>query len=522
MLDRKRIMSDLILTNANVITMNQASPRAQLIATRDGRILAVGRNEDLSRLKKQGAEVIDCKRKTVLPGFIDCHCHLLAFAEGLVTLDLTPAKSIRSIADIQATIRRESRDAAPGMWIKGKGYNEFYLTEKRHPSRWDLDVATTVHPIKLTHRSSRAHVLNSLALKLVGISNETADPPEGLIDRDIETGEPTGLLYGMGDYLAKSIPPIGPEQLEHGIKLASRQLSCLGITSIHDASPRNNLERWGMFQRWIAEGHLQQRATLLLGYEGFKAYRKHAFSSSIADDQLRVGGVKIIVHETTGQLSPSRKQLNEMVSEVHEAGLQAVLHAIEGKAVEAACDAIEYTLERSHRSDHRHRIEHCSVCPESLARRIASLGIRVVTQPSFIYYNGERYRRTVPDENLKCLYPIATLMKNGVKAIGSSDFPIVPPNPVMGIYAAVSRKAENGDVVLPEESISALEAVRMYTYYAAEVSYEETIKGSIMPGRLADLVVLSDDPTKLPPDEIKEIQVEVTILKGKIVWNGMG
>ncbi len=211
-----------------------------------------------------------------------------------------------------------------------------------------------------------------------------------------------------------------------------------------------------------------------------------------------------------------------MVHDVHEAGLQAVLHAIEGKAIEAACDAIEYTLGRSHRSDHRHRIEHCSVCPEPLARRIASLGIRVVTQPSFIYYNGERYLKTVPDVNLKHLYPIATLMKHGVKVSGSSDFPIVPPNPMMGIYAAVSRKAENGDVVLPEESISALEALRMYTDYAAEVSYEEMIKGSIMPGRLADLVVLSDDPTKLPPDEIKDIRVEMTILNGEIVWDTMG
>jgi predicted amidohydrolase YtcJ len=515
-------MSDLILTNANVITMDQASPRAQLVVIKDGRILAVGRNEDLGQSRQDSRHVIDVRGKTVLPGFIDCHCHFLAFAEGLVTLDLKPGDTMRSISDLQAKIRRESRDAAPGTWIKGKGYNEFYVAEKRHPSCWDLDAATTVHPIKLTHRSGRAHVLNSLALKLVGISKETADPPEGLIDRDIKTGEPTGLLYGMGDYLARTIPPVDHKQMERGIRLASRQLCSLGVTSIHDASPRNDPDRWGMFQQWMEEGLLQQRVSLILGYEGFKAYRKHAFSSSIADDQLRVGGVKIIVHETTGRLSPSRKQLNEMVRDVHEAGLQAVLHAIEGKAVEAACDAIEYSLERSRRSDHRHRIEHCSVCPESLARRIASLGIGVVTQPSFIYYNGERYLRTVPGANLKCLYPIATLMKNGVKVIGSSDFPIVPPDPVVGIYAAVSRKAENGEVVLPEERISALEALRMYTDYAAEASYEEMIKGSIKPGRLADLVILSDDPTKLTPDEIKEIRVEMTILKGEVVWDTMG
>ena len=515
-------MIDLILTNANGITMDPACPRAQLIAIKDGRILTVGRNEDLGQLKQAGRGVVNLKGKTVLPGFIDAHCHLLGFAESLVTSDLKPGNNIRSISDLQAAIRQEARDTAPGTWIKGKGYNEFYFAEKRHPSRRDLDAVTTAHPVKLTHRSGRAHVLNSLALKLAGITRETGDPPEGLIDRDIETGEPTGLLYGMGDYLVKAIPPIDLGQMERGMKLASDQLSSLGITSIHDASPPNNLARWEMFERWMEEGFLQQRVSLILGREGFKEYQEHVFSSSMGENRLRVGGVKIIVHETTGRLSPSQEELNEMVYGVHEAGLQAVLHAIEGKAIEAACDAIEYALERSRRSDHRHRIEHCSVCPAPLAQRIASLGIRVVTQPPFIYYNGERYLRTVPDVNLGHLYPLATLMGNGVKVIGSSDFPVVPPDPMMGIYAAVSRKAENGDTVLPEEGISALEALRMYTVYAAEVSYEETIKSSIAPGRLADLVVLNGDPTNVAPDEIEGIKVEMTILKGEVVWNTMG
>ena len=178
-------MIDLILTNANGITMDPACPRAQLIAIKDGRIRAVGRNENLGQLKQGSRSVVNLKGKTVLPGFIDAHCHFLGFAEGLVTLDLQPGNNIRSISDLQAAIRQESRDRVPGTWIKGKGYNEFYLAEKRHPSRRDLDAVTTAHPVKITHRSGRAHVLNSLALKLVGITRETGDPPEGLIDRDI-------------------------------------------------------------------------------------------------------------------------------------------------------------------------------------------------------------------------------------------------------------------------------------------------------------------------------------------------
>lgn len=514
-------MVDLILHNANVITMNPAFPRAQWVAIQDGRILSVGRNEDLDIPRQKNTNVINGKGKTILPGFIDPHCHLLAFAESLITLNLNPKNNISSISDIQTKIREVSQGLPPGTWIRGRGYNEFYLTEKRHPTRWDLDAATVVHPIKLTHRSGRAHVLNSLGLKLVGISKGTADLPEGLIDRHIETGEPTGLLFGMGDHLSKAVPPINHNQMEHGIKLASAELCSLGITSIHDASPRNNLKRWEMLRDWKNDGILKPRISMILGLEGFNEYQRNKFPAHVGENQLYPGGVKIIVHETTGQLSPSQEELNEMVLQIHRSGFQAVLHAIEERTIEAACFAIEYALKKIPKSDHRHRIEHCSVCSPSLAKRLASLRIIVVTQPSFIYYNGERYLRTVPSENLKHLYPIATLIKHGVKVAGSSDCPIAPANPLMGIYSAVSRRAENGELVLAEERISSWEALQMYTNFAAETTFEETTKGSIAPGKLADLAILSGDPAEFPIDVIKDIEVEMTVLNGEILWDKM-
>jgi hypothetical protein len=208
-----------------------------------------------------------------------------------------------------------------------------------------------------------------------------------------------------------------------------------------------------------------------------------------------------------------------MVNNIHQSGFQAILHAIEETVIEAACSAIEYALKKFPKLDHRHRIEHCSVCPPSLAKRLASLGIIVVTQPSFIYYSGERYLRTVLSNQLKCLYPIATLMRSEVTVAGSSDCPIAPTNPLMGIYAAVSRIADSGEKILPEERITPLEALKMYTENAAKASFEEKNKGTISPGKLADLVVLNGDPTKLPIDEIKDIDVEMTILDGEIVWD---
>lgn len=514
-------MTDLILFNANVITMNPSFPKAEFMAIQDSKIQNVASGGDFGGLINSKTKVIDCHGKTVLPGFIDAHVHFHGFSERLTSIDLSPRNNVRSISDIRDKISQISKALPSGTWIRGAGYNEFYLAEKRHPTRSDLDMATSTHPIKLTHRSGRAHVLNSLALRLVNLSKETADPTDALIDRDIQTGEPTGLLYGMGNHLAKFIPPIGHDQMEQGVKLANQQLSSLGITSIHDASPRNNLSRWKMFQHWIERGLLRSRVCMALGAEGYEEYRNHPFQTRIDENRLRVQGLKIILHETTGQLYPTQEELNEMVLDIHRSGLQAVLHAIEGKTIEAACDAIAYALKKSPRADHRHRIEHCSVCTPSLAKRLASLGITVVTQPSFIYYNGDRYLKTVPKPNLEHLYPLSTLVKNGVAVAGSSDCPVVPANPIIGIYSAVSRKTEAGDFVLSDEQITPLEALKMYTQDAAKATYEEKVKGSVEPGKLADLVVLSGDPTKLPLNEIKDIKVEMTILDGKVVWDQM-
>jgi predicted amidohydrolase YtcJ len=311
------------------------------------------------------------------------------------------------------------------------------------------------------------------------------------------------------------------DQIKEGVKLATRELCASGITSIHDASPRNDFNRYNSIKQFKEDNLLKPRVTLILGKDGFEEYRRNFFLLPVDEDQVSIRGVKIILHETTGQLSPPQTELNEMVLDIHRLGLQAVLHAIEGRTIEAACEAVEYALQTSPKQDHRHRIEHCSVCPPPLAKRIASLGMMVVTQPSFIFYNGNRYLRTVPDSNLRNLYPVGTLMKNGVSVVGSSDCPIAPANPLIGIYAAVSRKTDAEETLLPEEGIPAMEALRIYTHDAARASFEEKIKGSIAPGKLADLVVLNGDPTELPVDEIKDIGVEMTILDGEIVWNKM-
>jgi predicted amidohydrolase YtcJ len=472
----------------------------------------------MHELRRKKTEVIDCMGKTVVPGFIDAHCHLAAFAESLVCIDLSPQEGTRSLADMRGKIRTYYADRPRDTWIRGKGYNEFYLKEKRHPNRHDLDKAASLHPVKLTHRSGHAHVLNSLGLKLVGITAESGDPPDGLIDRDLETGEPTGILFGMGNYLAKKIPPLDDDEMKQGVRLANEKLLSLGVTSIQDATSHNDIRCWNMFRQWKSEGIFRPGVTMMSGMKGFDEYKKQMYQSFSNEIGLRLSGVKIIVHEITGDLEPSQKRLNEMVFEIHKAGFQAALHAVEERTIEAACDAIEYALKQLPRQDHRHRIEHCSVCPSALAKRISDLGIMVVTQPAFLYYGGDRYLETVPSEQLKNLYTIGRLIKNNIRVAGSSDFPIVKPNPFIGIYAAATRMSEKGKPVLPEEGIERFEALRMYTQMAAAASFEEHLKGSIAIGKNADLAVLSSDPTTIDADAIKSIKVEMTIINGEIAY----
>ncbi len=512
-------MIDLILLNANIITLDPKQKRAHLVAIRKNRIHAVADNDAQKYLKHTHTQVIDCNGKTVIPGFCDAHFHLRSSAASLVTLDLSDQVKVKSISDVQTRIREFSKKLAPAMWIRAAGYHEFYLAEKRHPTRGDLDKAAPQHPVRLAHQSRHVHVLNSLALDQVGISRYTPDPPGGLIDRDLNSGEPTGILFEMNDFLSKRIPPLDESELNRGVKLINQNLLSMGITSIQDASSHNDVKQWKMLSSLKEGGVFLPRISMMLGMQGFSNLEKSDFSCSTDKDQLRPGAVKIILDETTGQLYPPQSELNRLVLEIHRAGLQVAMHAIEEPAVESACNAIEFALQKAPNSDHRHRIEHCSICSPSLAKRIASSGIMVVTQPPFIYYNGDRYLETVSNHQLQHLYSIGTLLKNGVTVAASSDSPIVAPDPLAGIYAAVSRRSKAGKQVLPKEQINPLDALQMYTTNAAKATFDETKKGSITPGKLADLVVLNGDPTKLPADEIKDLEVEMTILDGKIVWD---
>jgi predicted amidohydrolase YtcJ len=296
------------------------------------------------------------------------------------------------------------------------------------------------------------------------------------------------------------------------------QLLRSGITSVQDASYLNGVDQLKEFRAWKENGLFRPRIDTMLGARFLDKNETEECRSAMAGTDPRVTGVKIILDETTGELHPAQPELDKMVLQAHQKGFQVAIHAIEKTAVESASRAIENALQQFPRTDHRHRIEHCSVCDPVLAKRLASLGVMVVTQPAFIYYNGDRYLKTVPRQDLAYLYPLKTLLENGLSIAASSDFPIDPPNSLIGLYSAVTRRSKTGEVVSEKQAVPPWAALSMYTRHAARATFDEGIRGSIAPGKAADLIMLSGDPTRVPPEDIKEIKVEMTMIGGEIAW----
>jgi hypothetical protein len=515
--------ADLILYNADVITLDPKKPKAELVVAKDGRIIWVGGK---GRLRHFIGDSIDCQGKTLVPGFVDAHCHIMAFAANFSRVDCSPfvisphlsAPLVASIADIKDRIRQQAQKQPEGTWIRAGGYNEFYLVEQRHPNRYDLDEVAPRHPVKLVHRTQHACVLNSLALSMVGISRETQEPPGGMIDRDLETGEPNGILYDMNSHIDSRIPPLSFEELEKGVKLANREYLSCGITSLGDTTVTNGPAEWVMLKKMHERGYLKPRLTIMLGLRHFDTILKNGFTPRYGDDGVRMGALKEVLNQTRGPLHPPKEELVPNVLRAHKAGYQVAMHAFDLFTISAAIDAVENALKHYPREDHRHRVEHCAFSPQELIQRLKDNHMMVVTQPSFVYYGGERYLKTVPQGLRELLYRVGSFITNSIETVGSSDNPVVPINPLIGIYTAVTRKTETGEVLLLEERVSPVAALEMYTKAGAYASFDEDIKGTISVGKLADFALLNANPLRVPENEIKDIKVEMTVIDGRVVW----
>jgi len=514
--------ADLIFKNADVITVDGKQPKSDFVAVKGNKILVTGSKDSLNDFTGPNTRFIDCEGKTLLPGFNDAHCHIFSLLRKLTGVDLS-APEIKSINDIQAAIKAKTVKKPSGEWVTGTDYNEFYLAEKRQPTRWEIDEVSPDNPVMITHRSLHGCVLNSKALALAGITIETPELPGTMIDRDVtKGGEPNGFLAEMVGYIREQVmPPISGQELKSGIKLANEQYLAQGLTSLQDATYVNDLKRWRKYCEFKDKGTLKSRVYMMSGIDTLPEFQNAGLGFGAGDDNLRLGAVKIVPTIITEKMHPAPEELNALVLGIHQAGFQLAIHGVQSQMVDAIICSYEYlqSVTPDFRA-RRHRIEHCSECPPPLMERLKKLQTVVVTHPSFTYFSGDRYLATVEKDVIPWLYRTGTLVKSGLTVGGGSDSPIVPNSPMMGIYGAVTRLTSAGQELNPAEKLTAAEVIKMYTLNAAYASHEENIKGSISPGKLADMVLLSGNPTKVSAEEIKDIKVQMTVIGGKVVWEG--
>lgn len=515
--------ADLILMNGNIITFNPAQPNAQAVAVKQGKLMAVGTTKQILAYESEETRKIDVSNKTVVPGFIDAHIHGASFGRSFSQIRLRDAKSIE---DIQQEVTRWTEKTAEGQWIIGRGWDQDKLPDRQFPSRFHLDRAAPSHPVLLVRVCGHVGVANSEALRLAGITKETEPPPGGRIDRDA-TGEPTGILRENAlNLVLEILPDPSEEALTDACFQACRKMVEQGITTAHWII--SSTQEIRALQKLKQRKELLLRIYALIPVDCLRHLVKLGVSTGFGDDRIKIGGVKALADGSLGartaalkdpyedapavkgMLLFSQRQLEKIVTAAHEADLQVAIHAIGDRTVEIALTTIEKVLRQTPKA-HRHRLEHVSVLNPRLIKKMRELGIVASVQPHFIVSDSWIADR-LGDTRARWTYPLKSLLEEGILAMGGSDAPIEPVSPLRGIHAAVARET------FPEERLTVDEALRLYTVNSAYGSFEEELKGSLEKGKLADLVVLSENPYRTAPDRIKDIEVEMTIVGGEIVY----
>jgi predicted amidohydrolase YtcJ len=526
--------ADLVVQNANVLTVNAQQPRAAALAVRGGRFVAVGSEDDVRPLIGPDTKRFDLAGKTVVPGFIDAHAHPRpAFPEDSrwYSVELGPDR-VKTIDELVAALRKKAAITPEGAVVTGFGYHETKLG--RHPNRYDLDRASTRHPIVIRHTSGHLAACNSRALELAGVDPQTPDPAGGQFERD-EKGIPTGLLKESAEAIVGRALPRdeGPPEEETiaAYRNKFRAFVSRGITGMHvagtDLATARRLARaredvpirfYIMLREGAIETALRQKQAMAadeagVRYGAIKLFHGNALSGQTcwlyepyAHDKNYYG------------IPPARSQeaLNRLILKIHEAGLQACVHTNGDREIDMVLDAFEAALEQSPRENHRHRLEHCSVVNERIVRRIKQLGL-VVAPQSYLYEHGDKM------ENFGAwrwdwMHPSRSLLDAGVPVAGTSDYPVSRAEPLLHLQDMVTRTSAEGKVYGLRQRTTLEQALAVWTIGGAFASFEERVKGSIEPGKRADFVVLEADPARVDPLAIKDIAVEMTVIDGIVVY----
>ena len=528
--------ADLILVNGRVVTMDAADTVTQAVAVRGDRILQTGTDDAIRALAGPEAKVIDLRGRTVTPGFVDAHNHLTA--KGLIGapyIDVNPP-GVSTVAELQAKIAEGCAQAGPDKWVVAQGYISY---DGQYPDKTMLDPVSPHNPVMLTNQGGHMGAVNSYALNLAGVTAATPDPPFGMFVRD-QNNEPTGALVNHAAMdvfrILWSDEVLTPELRYQSVIRPQSDLASFGVTTFGDVNARGLPSAQAYFDA-ARNKEMTIRGYILNTIEYYKELEGRTDEINAMryeDDYLHFGGYKFLLdgavaaaytHEPHNGIvwnMPTWRviPLKQAVSMLHEMGYQCSFHCIGDAAVDMALDAIEYAMNKAPRSDPRHRLEHAVLNTNSALQRTRDLGVVVSTQPHGIRLLGNELIEMWGEERARRIIPTRTWLDLGVPLSLSSDCPTLPWwQPPLILSAAVTRLSPSNEVIGPDQVLTIEEAMRAYTMGGAYACFEEHVKGSLEPGKFADLVVWRVDPyiTTLQ-DMMKEHPVDLTMIGGKIVF----
>ncbi len=528
--------ADLVLRHGDIYTVNPAQPEAQAIAVSDGRIVAVGSDAEIEKYVGPKTRVIDLEGRFAMPGFNDAHTHLGSAGAAKIEVDLRGA---RSIAEVQDRLRRALPRYRRGEWILGHGWDQTLWKGEKYPTRQELDAVSHTHPIYLVRVDGHGAVANSLALKRAGITAKTPDPPGGHIVKDAKTGQPTGMLEEAATGLVRRhVPPLTASERRRAVLLAIADANSHGVTSVQDSSGWQDFLIYKQLKR---QGKLTLRISewidFMLPVKRLEAMRREGGTT---DPMLKVGGLGEFLLDGTfgsetgamyqpysdnpgdrGILRISPEKFTRMVIARDRAGFQMAVHAIGDRAVHIALDAYAAAEKANGPRDRRQRIEHAQIVLPGDFIRFAKLGVVASMQPCHLNDDVRWASQRLGPKRSKYAYAWATMLRDHVHFAVGTDYPVEPINPMGNLWACVTRETPQGwpkGGWEPQEKISMDQCLRGYTAGSAYVEFDEHIKGKLEPGMLADIVVLSHDPRKIPPKELWQTKALLTIVGGRIVY----
>ncbi len=530
-------MADLAVLNGAVWTGEDSRPWAEAVAVKGDKIVLVGQSKDVRKLVGENTRVIDLKGDMVLPGFIDSHTHFLNGGFSLLSIRLREAKSRQEFI---SRIEEKAKQLSKGEWILNGDWDHQQFDPPELPRREWIDSVTPNNPVCVNRHDGHMVLANSLALEIAGIVRNTPSPEGGEILKDPETGEPTGILKDAAmEFVRKHIPEPSFEEKIRAAEAALQHAGECGVTSVHDMADSSNFE---VYQDLLKKNKLTARIFLYIPVSDVDVYSRLCLKTPFGNEYLKIGGLKGFVDGSLGSstalfFEPYADNPNlvgllssdmfpegimeQRIMAADKAGLQVAIHAIGDKANAIILDTFEKAIVQNGPRDRRWRVEHAQHLRPVDIERMAKLGIIASVQPYHAIDDGRWAENKIGKERCRITYAFGSLLEKGALLACGSDWTVAPLDPLTGIYAAVTRRTTDGknpEGWFPEQKIPLEKALKGYTQNGAYAEFSEELKGSIAQGKLADLVVLSQNIFQVPAEKILETHIKTTIVGGKVIF----